>query len=155
MDHKNTIPITVRQLEAVIRMSEALAKMQLQPFATESHVEEALRLFQVSTLDAAMSGSLSGLLNILWLLFEVISGFALKIGAEGFTTEGEQELLGRVEKQLKKRFAIGTQVSQQNILQDFVQQGYNERVILKVIQAMIRRGQLQHRMQRRMLYRIS
>lgn len=135
MDHKNTIPITVRQLEAVIRMSEALAKMQLQPFATESHVEEALRLFQVSTLDAAMSGSLSG--------------------AEGFTTEGEQELLSRVEKQLKKRFAIGTQVSQQNILQDFVQQGYNERVILKVIQAMIRRGQLQHRMQRRMLYRIS
>lgn len=79
----------------------------------------------------------------------------LKIGAEGFTTEGEQELLSRVEKQLKKRFAIGTQVSQQNILQDFVQQGYNERVILKVIQAMIRRGQLQHRMQRRMLYRIS
>lgn len=78
-----------------------------------------------------------------------------KIGAEGFTTEGEQELLSRVEKQLKKRFAIGTQVSQQNILQDFVQQGYNERVILKVIQAMIRRGQLQHRMQRRMLYRIS
>jgi len=65
VDHKNTIPITVRQLEAVIRMSEALAKMQLQPFATESHVEEALRLFQVSTLDAAMSGSLSGLSNVL------------------------------------------------------------------------------------------
>lgn len=76
-------------------------------------------------------------------------------GAEGFTTEGEQEMLARVEKQLKRRFAIGTQVSQQNILQDFVQQGYNERVIVKVIQAMIRRGQLQHRMQRRMLYRIS
>lgn len=34
--------------------------MRLQPFATAVHVEEALRLFQVSTLDAAMSGSLSG-----------------------------------------------------------------------------------------------
>ena len=34
--------------------------MQLQPFATETHVDEALRLFQVSTLDAAMSGSLAG-----------------------------------------------------------------------------------------------
>lgn len=34
--------------------------MKLQPFATEADVEEALRLFQVSTLDAAMSGSLSG-----------------------------------------------------------------------------------------------
>lgn len=55
-----SIPITVRQLEAIIRISEALAKMQLQPFATEIHVNEALRLFQVSTLDAAMSGSLAG-----------------------------------------------------------------------------------------------
>lgn len=58
--HRSSIPITVRQLEAVIRISESLAKMQLQPFATEVHVDEALRLFQVSTLDAAMSGSLAG-----------------------------------------------------------------------------------------------
>lgn len=49
-----------RQLEAIVRISESLAKMQLQPFATESHVTESLRLFQVSTLDAAMTGSLSG-----------------------------------------------------------------------------------------------
>lgn len=49
-----------RQLEAIIRISESLAKMRLLPFATGAHVEEALRLFQVSTLDAAMSGSLSG-----------------------------------------------------------------------------------------------
>lgn len=43
-----------------MRIAESLAKMKLQPFATEADVEEALRLFQVSTLDAAMSGSLSG-----------------------------------------------------------------------------------------------
>lgn len=59
-EKKNAIPITVRQLEAIIRISESLAKMQLMPFATETHVNEALRLFQVSTLDAAMSGSLAG-----------------------------------------------------------------------------------------------
>lgn len=59
-ERKNSIPITVRQLEAIIRISESLAKMQLLPFATESHVDEALRLFQVSTLDAAMSGNLAG-----------------------------------------------------------------------------------------------
>ena len=57
-----------RQLEAVIRLSESLAKMQLQPFATETHVDEALRLFQVSTLDAAMSGSLAGLLTSMLVL---------------------------------------------------------------------------------------
>lgn len=64
-------------------------------------------------------------------------------------------MLSRIEKQLKRRFAIGTQVSQQNIIQDFTHQQYPERAILKVIYAMIRRGQLQHRMQRKMLYRIS
>lgn len=61
VDRKKTIPITVRQLEAIIRISESLAKMQLQPFVNETHVDEALRLFQVSTLDAAMSGSLAGM----------------------------------------------------------------------------------------------
>lgn len=79
----------------------------------------------------------------------------LQTGAEGFTTEEEHEMLARIERQLKRRFAIGTQVSQQNIIQDFMQQQYPERAILKVIYTMIRRGQLQHRMQRRMLYRIS
>lgn len=60
VDRRSSIPITVRQLEAVIRISESLAKMQLQSFATEVHVDEAIRLFQVSTLDAAMSGTLAG-----------------------------------------------------------------------------------------------
>lgn len=52
-----------RQLEAIVRMSESLAKMKLKSFATEADVDEALRLFQVSTLDAAMSGNLSGKLQ--------------------------------------------------------------------------------------------
>lgn len=49
-----------RQLEAIIRIAESLAKMSLAPFALESHIDEALRLFQVSTLDAALSGCLAG-----------------------------------------------------------------------------------------------
>lgn len=77
------------------------------------------------------------------------------LGAEGFTTEEEHKMLMRIEKQLKRRFAIGTQVSQLNIIQDFVQQQYPEHSVLKVIYTMIRRGQLQHRMQRKMLYRIK
>merc|ERR1712228_821334 len=84
-----SIPITVRQLEAIVRISESLAKMELKPFATDAHVDEAIRIFQVSTLSAAQSGDLSG--------------------AEGFTTEEDQEMLYRIEKQLKKRFAIGSQ----------------------------------------------
>jgi DNA replicative helicase MCM subunit Mcm2 (Cdc46/Mcm family) len=42
-----SIPITVRQLEAIIRIAESMAKMELTPFAVDRHIEEALRLFQV------------------------------------------------------------------------------------------------------------
>jgi DNA replication licensing factor MCM5 len=63
-------------------------------------------------------------------------------------------MLTRIEKQLKKRFAIGTQVSEQNIITDFIKQKYPERAIYKVIYTMIRRGELKHRFQRKMLYRI-
>ncbi|XP_048473535.1 DNA replication licensing factor mcm5-A-like [Rhincodon typus] len=134
-DRSSSIPITVRQLEAIVRISESLAKMKLQPFATERDVEEALRLFQVSTLDAALSGSLAG--------------------AEGFTTAEDQEMLARVEKQLKRRFAIGSQVSEHSIVQDFLKQKYPEHAIYKVLQLMMRRGEIQHRMQRKVLYRIK
>ncbi len=129
------IPITVRQLEAIIRISESLAKMELQPFAVDRHVEESMRLFHVSTMDAALSGSLSG--------------------AEGFTTQDDQDMLNRIEKQLKKRFAIGSQVSEHAIFQDLGRQKYPEQAVSKVLHYMIRRGELQHRMQRKMLYRIK
>lgn len=52
------VPITVRQLEAIIRLAEALAKMSLSSVANEQHVLEALRLFRVSTMDAANSEAL-------------------------------------------------------------------------------------------------
>lgn len=134
-EKKINIPITVRQLEAIIRISESLAKMRLQPFATAVHVEEALRLFQVSTLDAAMSGSLSG--------------------AEGFTPEQDVEEVRQIEKQIRKRFAIGTQVSEQRIIQDFAKQKYSERAIHTVIYIMLKRGELEHRFQRKVLYRVK
>ncbi|KAF4022636.1 hypothetical protein G4228_014968 [Cervus hanglu yarkandensis] len=134
-DRRSSIPITVRQLEAIVRIAEALSKMKLQPFATEADVEEALRLFQVSTLDAALSGTLSGV--------------------EGFTSQEDQELLSRIEKQLKRRFAIGSQVSEHSIIQDFTKQKYPEHAIHKVLQLMLRRGEIQHRMQRKVLYRLK
>lgn len=76
-------------------------------------------------------------------------------GAEGFTSEEDHEMLTRVEKQLKRRFAVGSQVSEQTIINDFLRQKYPERAIQKVIHTMIRRGELQHRLQRKMLYRLS
>ncbi|KAG9335923.1 hypothetical protein JZ751_003480 [Albula glossodonta] len=175
------VPHAFRQLEAVVRIAESLAKMKLQPVAGEEEVDEALRLFQVSTLDAALSGSLSGV--------------------EGFTTQEDQEMISRIEKQLKRRFAIGSQVSEHSIIQDFTKQislwqavsssvcmwlisdqsvagcvliclyvadlrsisvwqavsssKYPEQAVYKVLHLMMRRGELQHRMQRKVLYRVK
>lgn len=47
------IPITIRQLEALVRLSEALAKMRLSAEVSVADVQEALRLFKVSTLAAS------------------------------------------------------------------------------------------------------
>jgi len=131
---KIAIPITVRQLEAIVRIAESLAKMKLQPFAGEPEVEEAIRLFQVSTLDAAMTGELSGV--------------------EGFTSTSDQEELNRIERQIKRRFIVGSQVTEYAVVQDLIKQKYEERKINKVLHLMLRRGELVHRMQRKMLYRV-
>ena len=56
----NGIPITVRQLEAIIRLSEAIARMHLQSTVVREHVEEAHRIFRISTLNAAASGMSMG-----------------------------------------------------------------------------------------------
>lgn len=121
---RGAIPLTVRQLEAVVRLAESMAKMKLQAFAKEEEIDEALRLFQVSTLDAAMSGSLDG--------------------AEGFTSDKDFQELQRIEKQLKRRFLIGSQVSEAVILKDLCQtQHLPERQVKRVLQAMIARGELE------------
>lgn len=43
-------------------------------------------------------------------------------GVEGFTSQEDQEMLSRIENQLKRRFAIGSQVSEHSIIQDFTKQ---------------------------------
>lgn len=126
--------------------------MSLAPFAIESHVDEALRLFQVSTLDAAMSGCLAG--KDVPPPHQTTPTLLPLTGAEGFSSESEQEEVRKVERQLKSRFPIGSQVSEQRIIQDFLRQKYSERAIQTVLLVMLRRGELQHRMQRKVLFRV-
>lgn len=45
---------TPRQLESLIRLSEALARMELQHEVQERHVQEAMRLMKVSMQQAAL-----------------------------------------------------------------------------------------------------
>jgi len=53
---KKGIPITVRQLEAMIRTSEAFAKMALRDTVLPADVERSIEIFRHSTEDAAQSG---------------------------------------------------------------------------------------------------
>lgn len=59
------VPITVRQLEAIVRISESLARMQLQVDVTEAHVQQAMDLFKASTMDAVRAGATEGLVSTL------------------------------------------------------------------------------------------
>lgn len=54
------VPITIRQLEALIRLSESIAKMQLAQEVNVEHVEKAIKLFKVSTMDAVRAGLTEG-----------------------------------------------------------------------------------------------
>lgn len=54
LTEKRTITATPRQLESLIRIAEALAKLRLCKYVTESDVAEAVRLMNVATQRAAM-----------------------------------------------------------------------------------------------------
>ena len=50
------VPMTVRQLEAIVRIAEALTRMRLNNTANPAQVRQAVDLFKVSTMDAVRSG---------------------------------------------------------------------------------------------------
>ncbi|XP_033127896.1 DNA replication licensing factor MCM5-like [Anneissia japonica] len=111
-----------------------------------------MNALQMSEQDQGAELSLNFLKKFIQYFFHILP---TNLGAEGFTTQEDREELNRIEKQLKRRFAIGSQVSEHCIIQDFLRQKYPERSIYKVIHLMMRRGEIQYRMQRKMLYRIK
>eukprot|EP01117_Protostelium_nocturnum_P012987 TRINITY_DN4810_c0_g1_i1.p1 TRINITY_DN4810_c0_g1~~TRINITY_DN4810_c0_g1_i1.p1 ORF type:complete len:716 (-),score=282.89 TRINITY_DN4810_c0_g1_i1:6-2153(-) len=126
------IPITVRQLEAIVRISESLARMTLSLVANEHHVNEAIRLFNLSTFEAATTGA---------------------IVSESMSPEIQSEI-NNAEQLLKRRLPIGSTVSEKTIVDDFVKQSVAEFAVRKAIQIMVQREELEYRNQRKRLYRI-
>uniref|UniRef100_A0A1I8F9E6 DNA replication licensing factor MCM5 n=1 Tax=Macrostomum lignano TaxID=282301 RepID=A0A1I8F9E6_9PLAT len=132
---RQVIPITVRQLEALCASPSRWPRCAWPPSPRRRTWRRRCGCFRVSTLDAAKEGSLAG--------------------AEGFTSQHDHEQLVQAERQVKRRFLIGSQVSESTIVTDFVRQGYPEPVVQKVLSLMLRRGEIQYRMQRRILYRVK
>ncbi len=81
----------------------------------------------------------------------------------GLTTSEEQDQLSRLERQLKRRLAVGTQVSVAQLLTDLKRQrpgdhaaaNAAERQLERVLQLMLRRGEVQFRMQRKIIFRLK
>jgi DNA replication licensing factor MCM5 len=130
-----TIPLTTRQLEAVVRLAEALAKMELSQEATTEHVAEAIRLFKVSTLNAANNNALPGDVSAL--------------------SEEDLRSVQMVEEQIKRRVPIGSVVPQQKLMDEFVQlQGFKAFAVRKALQVMLDRGEIRHASQQKLIKRI-
>lgn len=101
--------------------------------STAAHVIEAIRLFKVSTMAASNSSSISGT--------EAAGGADL-------------DTMLHIEKSLKTRFPVGSRVSESRIVAELAKQNYDEDSIRKVISIMLRRGEVEHEVQRRILFRV-
>ena len=127
------VPITVRQLEAMVRISEALARISLQDVVSDAHVHEAVRLFKSSTLDAARSGIVQDLV---------------------MTAEQRNELTS-VESQIKRRLAIGAHASERRFVEDLMRIGFSEQMVRRALFFMEQRREIEHKRERRLIKRLA
>ncbi|WWD16187.1 hypothetical protein CI109_100612 [Kwoniella shandongensis] len=117
-DERSSIPITVRQLEAIIRISESLAKITLSTRVLPHHVEESIRLFKFSTMNAVSIGS----------------------GVEGLSRTELNDEIDKIEKELKRRLPIGWSTSYQSLVREFVSgQGYSQHALERCLYVMEKR----------------
>lgn len=127
------IPITVRQLEAIVRLSESLARMRLSQVASENDVKEAYRLFENSTLDAAKSG-INQHINL--------------------TPEMTKEIK-LAETQIKRRMGIGSQISERRLIDELSRMGMNESIVRRALLIMHQRDEVEYKRERRVIVRKS
>jgi DNA replication licensing factor MCM5 len=126
---RSSIPITVRQLEAIIRITESLAKLSLSPIATEAHVDEAIRLFLASTMDAVNQGQ----------------------------SQGSKELneeVSKLEEELRRRLPIGWNTSLATLRREFVEgKGFSEEALNRALLVLQRRDTIAIRAQGSQIHR--
>jgi len=127
------VPITIRQLEALVRLSEALAKMRLSAEVSVADVQEALRLFKVSTLAASQTNPQQ-------------SG-----GPVGVVVLEEVK---RAEEFLRRRMGLRVTVNAKQMIEEAQTQGYSSEAIKRGIFGLVQRGDIQELNQGKILRRI-
>ena len=121
------------QLEAIIRISESLAKMTLTPIVQVHHVEEAIRLFKFSTMDAVAAGS-----------------------ADGLSRQDLNEEMTRIEAEIRRRLPVGWSTSYQSLVKEFVtQQGYSSHALERTLFVLDKREIIRFSNQKKVVHRIG
>jgi DNA replication licensing factor MCM5 len=132
-DERSSVPLTVRQLEAMVRITESLAKITLSTRADVHHVEEAIRLFKFSTMDAVEAGQV-----------------------DGMTRTELQEEMERIERELKRRLPIGWSVAYQTLVREFVtQQGYSQHALERCLFVLEKREVIRFANQKKSVSRVG
>lgn len=118
-------------MEAIIRISESLAKVTLTPVVQAHHVEEAIRLFKFSTMDAVSAGSVDGV------------------------SRGQlNEEVAKIERELRRRLPVGWSTSYQSLVREFVtQQGYTAHALERALFVMEKRETIRFSGQKKVVHR--
>ena len=114
------IPITVRQLEAIIRLSEAIAKSRLAADVSKQDAQKAREIFEESTMKSIKSE---------------------KIFAQVHDKESLEEIQ-RAEDIIKSKMPVGRKISQQQLFQDLAERNINSMAIKNAVLQMIQREEL-------------
>jgi len=115
------VPVTVRQLEALVRIAESLAKMRLEATVQSRDVHEALRLFKVSTMAAA-------------------SAAPQTVGVEmRFLGDEERLQIQNAEQFLKQRVPVGTDAKMLLVLDEGVALGHADFALRRALKIMSNR----------------
>jgi DNA replication licensing factor MCM5 len=120
------------QLEAIVRIAESVAKITLSPVATEIHVDEAIRLFDISTLHAVEAGP-----------------------AEGFSRPQFMKEVERIQGQIRRRLPSGSQISTASLVREMVNQGFGDMAIDRAVYLLVQKQVLRYVDRRLVVRRIA
>ena len=111
----------MRQLEALVRLSESLAKMELKADVEPRHVEEAIRLFKVSTGSAASYSTAA---------------------VTEFANEDKQREVERAMGFLRHRLPLNSKVNASRVVEEAAHQRYAAPAVKQALGIMTMRGEV-------------
>lgn len=118
----------------ITRISESLAKLTLTAFVSESHVDEAIRLFLASTMQAATATGAN------------TNNLSLDL----------QEESRKVEEELRRRLPVGWSTGLGQLKREFVDgRGYSEQALGRALGVLQRREVVQMRKGGGVVFRVA